>query len=37
MKPEVFAYYDDLDTLCYFTGSYSEFMQFLRDNPEYNR
>lgn len=37
MKIEVFTYYDDLDTLCYFTGSYSEFMQFLKDNPEYNR
>lgn len=32
----VFAYYDDLDVLCYFTGIYSEFMDFLRRNPKYS-
>lgn len=33
---EVYAYYDDLDVLCYFTGTYHEFMDFLRDNPDYS-
>lgn len=32
----VYIYYDDLDVLCWFTGTYSEFMDFLRDNPEYS-
>ena len=33
---ETYVYYDYLDVLCYFTGTYSEFMDFLRDNPEYS-
>lgn len=30
-------YYDEHDCLCYFTGSYGEFVQFLIDNPDYSK
>lgn len=33
----IYTYYDDLDVLCYFTGTYSEFMDFLNEHPEYSR
>lgn len=33
----IYTYYDDLDVLCYFTGTYSEFMEFLKEHPEYSR
>lgn len=33
---EAYTYYDDLDVLCWFIGTYSEFMDFLRNNPEYS-
>ena len=31
-----YSYYDDLGELCYFEGTYHEFMDFLRDNPDYS-
>lgn len=34
---ETYAYYNELDELEYFTGSYIEFMDFLNEHPEYSR
>lgn len=33
---ETFVYYDEHDVLCYFTGTRSEFIAFMSDNPEYS-
>jgi hypothetical protein len=33
---ETFVYYDEYDVLCYFTGTRSEFIAFMSDNPDYS-
>lgn len=33
---ETFVYYDEHDVLCYFTGTRSEFIAFMNDNPNYS-
>lgn len=33
----VHTYYDEQDILCYFHGTYSEFVTFMKENPEYNK
>lgn len=33
----VHTYYDEQDVLCYFTGTYSEFISLLKENPDYSR
>lgn len=30
----IHIYYDKQDILCYFTGTYSEFISFLKENPD---
>ena len=34
---KTFLYYDDQDVLCYYVGTYSGFISFLEDNPDYTK
>lgn len=33
----MFTYYDEHDCLCYFIGTYNEFIKFMNDNPKYTK
>lgn len=37
METDVYTYYDEHKVLCYYIGTYNDFIRFLKENPEYSK